>query len=432
MTDPTRYLARAEALAPVVPGLEGVTPRAVERVGVVGGGTMGSGIGAAFADAGWPVTLIETDAAALERARERIRGIYRRGGEGERRIGLGTDRRALADADLVVEAVFEDMAVKQAVFRDLGALLKPGAILATNTSYLDVDAIAAATRRPADVLGLHFFGPAHRMRLLEVVRAQATAPEVLATALAVAKRLGKIAIVARVAEGFVGNRIWAAHRRQCEYLLEDGASPSEIDAAMEAFGFKMGPFAVFDLSGLDIAWRMRQRLAATRDPAERYVEAPDRLCEAGRLGRKTGAGWYRYPEGARRGEPDPWVEALIAQGRAAKGIVPRSFTPEEIRTALLATMVNEAARLLEEGIAQRPSDVDVAMVHGYGFPAAEGGPLFWADRQGLASVLAEVEALAARNGPVSAPAPLLLDLVRQGAGFTTWKGDGAGGTGDAP
>jgi 3-hydroxyacyl-CoA dehydrogenase len=264
--------------------------------------------------------------------------------------------------------------VKIDLFRRLDKVIRPDAILATNTSYLDPDEIAAATAYPERVLGLHFFSPAHVMRLLEVVRCARTAPEVLATGLAFAGKLRKLAVVTGVTEGFIGNRIFSAYRREAEFLLEDGALPHEIDAALEAYGFPMGLFAVYDMAGLEIAWARRKRQAATRDPSERYVEIADRLCEAGRLGQKTELGWYAYPEGKR--QVDPVVTEIIAHCRASKDITPRSFTATEIVDRLLAAMAAEGRKLLEDGIAARESDIDLVMINGYGFPAHKGGPMF--------------------------------------------------------
>jgi 3-hydroxyacyl-CoA dehydrogenase len=404
-----RYLFFAERAAARVPGIEDAAPRPIADVGIVGAGTMGAAIGVCFLDAGLPVRLIERDADSMERGLERVRSVYQRlvqsgrmtSDEMERRLALLTpalDLQSLAQVDLVVEAVFEDMAIKQALFRELDGVLKPGAILASNTSYLDIDALAGVTARPAEVVGLHFFSPANVMRLLEIVRGRATAPDVLATALALAKTIRKLPVVARVAEGFIGNRVFSAYRIQCELMLEEGAYPREVDAALVAFGLAMGPFAVNDLSGLDISWHTRQRLAPTRDPKARYPEILDRLCEAGRFGQKTGAGWYRYPGGARRGTFDPEVHALIEECSAAKGIVRRPFSAEQIQWRALVTMINEAALLLAEGIAARPSDVDFVMVNGYGFPAHKGGPLFWASRRPRQEVTAALDALAAATG----------------------------------
>lgn len=405
-----RHLFFAERDSARLPELAGVAARRLERIGVIGAGTMGTGIVIAALDAGLPVTLLERDTQALESGMARLRDHYARrvdggkmsAGEAGKRLAVldpTTDMVALATADLVIEAVFEDLAVKQDLFRRLDAVLPPGAVLASNTSYLDLDAIAAATGRPQDVVGLHFFSPANVMRLMEVVRGAKTAPDVLATGIALAKRLGKLPVVAGNAFGFIGNRIYAAYRRQCEFLIEEGALPADVDAALERFGLAMGPFAVADLSGLDIAWRMRRQQAATRDPAARYVEIPDRLCEAGRFGRKAGAGYYRYPSGAKRGEPDPEVTALIEAESAAKGIVRAAVSDEEIVTRVLLTMVNEAVCLLSEGVAARASDIDLVLVNGYGFPAWEGGPLFWAGRQDPAWLGAGLDRLADLSGP---------------------------------
>jgi 3-hydroxyacyl-CoA dehydrogenase len=404
-----RYLFFAERQAAKIAGLEGIAPEAISRVGVVGAGTMGASIAMCFADAGFAVTLVDQDEETVRRGLTRIRDNYDRmvasgridpdeAGRRMERVTPETSLQSLANSDLIVEAVFEDMDVKTKIFHELDRILPPRAIIASNTSYLDLDRIAAATRRPDHVVGLHFFNPAHVMRLLEVLCGAKTSPKTLATALDVAKRLRKLSVVARVGEGFIGNRIYAAYRRQCEFMLEEGTYPEDIDAALQDFGFAMGPFQVADMSGLDIAWRMRQRLAATRDPKERYVEIADRLCEQGRMGQKTGAGWYRYRPGERKGEPDAQVRALIEAASASKGIVRRAFNAEQIRNRALVTMVNEAALLLGEGIAARPSDVDLVMVHGYGFPNHEGGPLFWASRQNRNWLLAELDSLSAVSG----------------------------------
>ncbi|WP_345892899.1 FAD-dependent oxidoreductase [Roseomonas gilardii] len=424
-----RHLFLAEREAARVPGLEGVAPRPLERAVVIGGGTMGSGIAMALADAGLPVAIVERDAAAAEQCAARLRDAY--AGQvasgrldpatAEERLGRVTataDWGVLREADLAIEAAFEEMEVKADIFRRLDAMAKPGAVLASNTSYLDLDAIARFTARPRDVLGLHFFAPAQVMKLLEVVRGAETAPEVLASGIALGRKLGKVAVVSGVCEGFIGNRIYAAYRRHAEYLVMDGATPWEVDAALERYGFAMGLFAVGDMSGLDIAWAMRKRRAATRDPRERYVAIADRLCEAGRLGRKTGAGWYNHAGG--KAEPDPAVEEIIRAERAAAGITPRRFTAEEIQDRLLAVMVNEAAKILQDGIALRPGDIDLVLVNGYGFPRRKGGPLHAADRRGLDAMLAEVEAMAG-DDPASQPAPLLRELVQAGATFRAWS-----------
>jgi 3-hydroxyacyl-CoA dehydrogenase len=405
-----RHQFFAERDSARLPELRGVAPRAVQRIVVIGAGTMGSGIAIAALDAGFDVALLEQDEAALQRGAARIREHYASrvqagklkasaASQCEARLAPTTDWAVVASADLVIEAVFEDLAVKRQVFARIDALARPGAVLASNTSYLDLDAIAGATQRAQDVIGLHFFSPANVMRLMEVVRGAATAPDALATGLAVGKRLRKLPVVTGNAFGFIGNRIYAAYRRQCEFMIEEGAWPEQVDAALEAFGFAMGPFAVADLSGLDIAWRMRQAQAATRDPAARYVHIPDRLCEAGRLGRKTGAGYYLYETGSRGRKSDPAVRALIEQASAEKGLLRRTLDDEEIRRRVLLAMVNEAALLLGEGVARRASDVDVVLVNGYGFPRWEGGPVFWARERGGEALAKDMDWLAGLSGP---------------------------------
>ncbi|WP_230970812.1 3-hydroxyacyl-CoA dehydrogenase NAD-binding domain-containing protein [Nitrogeniibacter aestuarii] len=405
-----RHQFFAEREAAKLPDLQGIEARPVERIAVIGAGTMGTGIAIAALDAGYRVSLLEQDEAALARGKARVDDHYeRRAATGKMRpdaadeccarLQAGLDWTVLSQADLVIEAVFEELGVKQSVFRRIDEFARPGAVLATNTSYLDLDAIARATARPQDVVGLHFFSPANVMRLVEVVRGADTAPDALATGLAVAKRMRKMPVVTANAFGFIGNRIYAAYRRQCEFMIEEGAWPEEVDAALEAFGFAMGPFAVADLSGLDIAWRMRQSQAATRDPAARYVHIPDRLCEAGRLGRKTGAGYYRYPAEGKSREIDPAVHDIIAAERAAKGVVPRALGTEEIQRRALLAMTNEAALLLGEGVAQHAGDVDVALVNGYGFPRWEGGVVFWARERGREALAADLDELARLSGP---------------------------------
>ncbi|ADZ71583.1 3-hydroxyacyl-CoA dehydrogenase NAD-binding domain-containing protein [Polymorphum gilvum] len=399
-----RHLFFAEKAAMKLP--EGATPLSVRTVGVVGAGRMGQGIVLAFARRGFTVHLAERDPSVLAAGLSAI-GETAASLEAEGRIPsaaalmetvLGGDVPAMADCDLVVEAIFEDMDAKKALFGELDKLLPETAILATNTSYLDINEIAAATARPERVGGLHFFNPAHVMRLIEVVRADRTSLETLSTLLDVGRRIGKLPVVARVGEGFIGNRIFAAYREQCEFLIEEGAYPQDVDRAMRAFGMAMGPFAVFDLAGLDISWARRKRLAPLRDPKNRYVEIADRLCEAGRFGRKTGMGWYLYPPGS-RGDVDPQVTAVIEACAASKGIVRRTIPDDEIRARLLASMVNEAALLLGEGIAERASDVDLVLVNGYGFPALKGGPLHWAARQPRTEFLTSVDAMVAASGP---------------------------------
>ena len=381
-----RHVFFAERQAGRLPELRGVSQRPVSSVGIVGAGTMGAGIAGACLAAGFDAVLAEPDEAARERGGNRIAVILEKAKSrqsaaaqpGALRIedALGE----LTGCQLIIEAVFEDMAVKADVLAQLGRIAVAGTVIATNTSYLDVNRLAEASGRPQDIIGLHFFAPAEIMRLVEVVRGGKSAPDAVATGLAIARRLGKLPVVAGVCDGFVGNRILSAYRGEMEYALEDGALPWEVDAALEAYGFAMGPFAVSDLSGLDIAWARRKRLASTRDPAERYFAAADRLCELGRFGRKTGSGWYRY-DGSQR-QPDPAVEAVIIEERQRKGISPSPVSAAEIQSRARAAIVNEAARILEEGIAASPSDIDLVLIHGYGYPVWRGGPMFDADSVG--------------------------------------------------
>ena len=380
-----RYIFLAEKSVPKAPEIRNMMPRPTDHVGVIGGGTMGAGIAAAALLAGCTVTMIERDSAALERGlaatRAHLDGSLKRGlVDAARhqamvsRLSGSTEYRAVGAADLVIEAVFEDMDAKIDVFTRLDAVARPDAVLATNTSYLDVKRIAQAVTDSSRVIGLHFFSPAHVMKLLEVIRTDIVAPEALATGFAFAGRLGKIPVPAGVCDGFIGNRIMSAYRRECEFMLEDGALPQEIDAAMTGFGFAMGLFAVQDLSGLDISWAMRKRKAATRDPSARYVAIADRLCELGRLGRKTGAGYYRYSGAG--GQPDPLVESIILEESARKGITRRQIPEAEITDRILSTMQAEGERILAEGIAASPEAIDVVMVNGFGFPRWRGGPMF--------------------------------------------------------
>ena len=385
-----RHVFFAERAAGKVEGLEAVAPRKIETIGIVGTGLMGSGIAVSALNGGYRVIGVEQNAEAAAKGRDRIAGLLDKAVQSGRldaagredrvsRLTVTADMQLLAQADIIIEAVFDDLAVKTELFQRLDAIVRADAILATNTSYLDPDVIAAATQRPERVVGLHFFSPAHIMRLLEVVNCRETAPDVLVTALGLAKRLGKLPIVSGVTEGFIGNSIFSAYRREAEYMVEDGALPQEIDAALEAYGFPMGPFAVFDMAGLEIAWARRKRQAATRDPAERYVVIADRLCEAGRFGQKTGLGWYAYPDGKRT--VDPTVTEMIDAARAEKDIVPKRFTADEIVSRLLKAMVDKGNALLSRGIAARASDIDLVMINGYGFPSSKGGPMFAAGRR---------------------------------------------------
>jgi 3-hydroxyacyl-CoA dehydrogenase len=332
----------------------------------------------------------------------------------------------VAGAELVIEAVFEDMATKMDTFRRLDAIAKPGAVLATNTSYLDVNEIAAVTRRPADVLGTHFFSPANVMRLLEVVRTDSASDRTLKTVLAVGAAIGKVCVVAGVCDGFIGNRMYRAYQRQCFYMLEDGALPYEIDAAITAFGFAMGPLAVGDLTGHDVDFLNRRREDAFRDPAERYVELADKLVEMGRLGQKTGAGFYRYGSDRRTPIRDPEIEALVVSQSQRKSIARRPIPPDEIRLRALAALANEGARILAEGIAIRSGDIDVVWINGYGFPAHRGGPMFWADAYGLDRLLSQVERFAKDDPRTWQPAPLLVELAASGGTFGRWGAERLG------
>jgi 3-hydroxyacyl-CoA dehydrogenase len=311
------------------------------------------------------------------------------------------------------------MAVKQAVFAELDRVCKPGAVLATNTSYLDIDAIAGSIKRPQDVVGLHFFSPANIMKLLEIVVPKQVSADVVATAFELAKKLRKVPVRAGVCDGFIGNRILAVFRTAADHLMEDGASPYQIDKAVREFGFPMGPYQVVDLAGGDIGWATRKRRAATRDPKARYVQIADRLCERGWFGQKTGRGFYLYPEGARTGTPDPEVEAIIRTERERAGIEPRSFTDEEIMRRYMAAMINEGANVVFEKIALRPLDVDVTLLYGYGFPRYRGGPMKYADTVGLANVLADIREFAKEDPLFWKPSPLLVELVERGANFAS-------------
>jgi 3-hydroxyacyl-CoA dehydrogenase len=416
------------------PETRNAKPRPINSIGIVGGGTMGAGIAVAVLDAGLPVTMIERDDEALARGRKHIEKVYdgliAKGRITQdakdatmARFNGSTSYDALAQADLVIEAVFEDMAVKHAVFAELDRVCKPGAVLATNTSYLDIDEIAAAISRPQDVVGLHFFSPANIMKLLEIVVPAKVADDVVATAFDLAKKLRKVPVRAGVCDGFIGNRILAVYGQAAHAMMEDGASPYQIDKALRDFGYPMGPFQVSDLAGGDIGWATRKRRAPTRDPRARYVQIADRLCERGWFGQKTGRGYYLYPDGARVGTPDPEVEAIIDAERARAGTLsgkaPRSFSDAEIVRRYLAAMINEGANVVHQKIALRPLDVDVTFVHGYGFPRYRGGPMHYADTVGLPTILAEIREFAEEDPLSWQPSPLLVELVDKGANFAS-------------
>jgi len=385
-------------------------PKVIEKIAIIGAGTMGSGIAIACLTAGYAVLLIDQNEVALKNGTQKVKDFY------ESRVQSGKmaiDKAALilksftysmqwrdiAAADLIVEAVFEDIEVKYAVFQKIEAHANPSALLASNTSYLDIDAIAAKISNPARIFGLHFFSPAQVMKLIEIIRCKFSSPITIASGLQFAKRLGKMPVISTNSFGFIGNRIYAAYRRQCEFMLEEGAYPKQIDQALEDYGFAMGPFAVADLSGLDIAWAMRQSLAATRNPEHRYVSIPDTLCLVGRLGRKAGAGYYQYRAGEKLGTVDPVVNSIIDAASAAKGITRREFTPQEIVKRVLLAMMNEIAHLASEKIVGDVTDCDIALVNGYGFPRWCGGPVFIANEMGSEKLNFELQELANLSGP---------------------------------
>ncbi|MGY3387583.1 3-hydroxyacyl-CoA dehydrogenase [Bradyrhizobium sp. USDA 3311] len=418
-----RHLFFAEREAAKVAGLgKDVKPRDVRKVAVVGAGTMGGGIAMSFLKGGIPVTLLEMNQEALERGLGVIRKNYdisvARGSlttqardQRFARLSGTTRYEDLAEADIIIEAVFEDMLVKKEVFVKLDRVAKKGAILASNTSYLDINEVAAVTSRPADVLGLHFFSPANVMRLLEIVRGDQTTPDVLATAITVAKRIAKVPVVVGVCHGFVGNRMLAARSTENENLLLEGAMPETVDKVFSDFGFPMGPFAMLDLAGLDIGWHMRKSRSDK-------ISIVDTLCEAGRFGQKTSKGFYLYEAGSRTPMADPWISLLIEEKSCQSGISRREIPAQEIVERTIYPMINEGARLLEEGIAARPSDIDLVWVNGYGFPIGKGGPMFWADHVGLAKILERLEYWHRRTRKaVFEPAALLKSLVRSGDSF---------------
>ncbi|MGZ5103884.1 MAG: 3-hydroxyacyl-CoA dehydrogenase NAD-binding domain-containing protein [Usitatibacter sp.] len=435
-TDESKALRHAffgERAASKIPDVPADTPvRKVEKVAVIGAGTMGGGITMNFLSAGIPVALLEMKQEALDKGVATIRRNYE---NSVKRGKLTQDKldRAMAllkptlsygdigNADLVIEAVFEEMGVKEGVFRKLDEVMKPGAILATNPSTLDVDRIAGFTKRPQDVVGLHFFSPANVMKLLEVVRGAKTAKDVMATVMGLAKKIRKTAVVSGVCDGFIGNRMLERYQRQCFYLIEEGATPQQVDHALENFGMAMGLFRVGDLAGNDIGWAVRKR-RYVENPDVPYSKIADRLCEMGRFGQKTGAGWYRYEPGKRDPIPDPAVDEIITAYRKEMGIKPRDISDEEIVERCVYALANEGARILEEGIAQRASDIDMVYLTGYGFPLKRGGPMFHADTVGLDKVVASMKRFAANpHGDPGfwEPAPLLSKLAAEGKKFNS-------------
>jgi len=428
-----RHIFFAERTAAKIDDVpDDVRPADISRGVVIGAGTMGGGIAMNFANAGIPVSVVEVDQDSLDTGLAKVERNYQATVDKGRltpekmrermdRITGVLDYDAVGDADVVIEAVFEDMDIKKDIFATLDKTAGPDAVLATNTSTLDVNEIAAATSRPSSVLGMHFFSPANVMKLLEIVRGEQTSHRALVTAVALGKKMRKIPVVVGVCDGFVGNRMFHKYTREASFLLEEGALPEQVDKVMTDFGFAMGPFAVSDLAGLDIGYRIRRAQAATRDPDERYAAIADRIVEMDRLGQKSGVGFYRYADGSRTPIPDPEIEELIVAHSAEQGIERRDISGEEIRERLLYQLVNEGAQILDEGIAQRSSDIDVIYVYGYGFPAHAGGPMFHAGLLGLDTVLAGVRRYQERHGDTWAPAPLLTRLAEQGATFEQYE-----------
>jgi 3-hydroxyacyl-CoA dehydrogenase len=426
-----RHAFFGERAASKIPDVPSDTPvRAIRQVAVIGAGTMGGGIAMNFVNAGLPVTLLETKQDALERGLATIRKNYAASVARGKLTQAALDERMalirptlafgdLADADLIVEAVFEELGVKEQVFRQLDAVAKPGAILASNTSTLDVDRIAAFTQRPQDVVGMHFFSPANVMKLLEVVRGRETAKDVLATVMQVAKKIRKTAVVAGVCDGFIGNRMIEQYVRQALFLLEEGALPAQVDRAIEQFGFAMGPFRMSDLAGNDIGWAIRKR-RYREHPDMRYANVADRLCEAGRFGQKTGAGWYDYRPGERTAYPSAQVNEMIVAGSQEAGVTRRAIGDDEIVERLVFALVNEGAKILTEGIASKASDIDMVYLTGYGFPLWRGGPMLYADTVGLFNVERAIRRYAAQpNGDAWQLAPRIAELAASGRGFNS-------------
>jgi len=426
-----RHLFTSQRAASKIPDVPETTPtRDIQQVAVIGAGTMGGGITMNFLNAGIPVKMLETKQEALDRGVATIKKNYeaqvKKGKLKEdkyaQRMALLTTTLSyddIKDADMVIEAVFEEMGVKETVFKQLDKVMKPGAILASNTSTLDVNQIANFTKRPQDVVGMHFFSPANVMKLLEVVRGAATAKDVLATVMAVAKKIKKTAVVSGVCDGFIGNRMIEQYGRQGGFLLEEGCTPQQVDKAIEKFGFAMGPFRMGDLAGNDIGWAIRKRRYQEK-PNMKYSKTADLLCEMGRFGQKTGAGWYDYQAGKRDAIPNKEVEAMIVKHRADLGITPRKISDEEIVQRLVFSLVNEAAHILEEGIASKASDIDMVYITGYGFPIYRGGPMLYADQVGLFNVVQAMNRFATNpldDAEFWKPAPLLAKLAAEGKTF---------------
>ena len=426
-----RHLFMAERAASKVPDVPADTAqRAIKSIAVIGAGMMGGGIAMNFLNAGIPVQMLETKQEALDKGLATIRKNYEsqikkgklKQAKYDERMALLTttlDYADLKNADLVIEAVFEEIGVKETVFKALDAVMKPGAILASNTSTLDLNKIASFTQRPQDVVGLHFFSPANIMKLLEVVRGEKTGKDVIATVMALAKKIRKTAVVSGVCDGFIGNRMIEQYGRQGGFLLDEGCTPQQVDKAIEKFGFAMGPFRMGDLAGNDIGWAIRKR-RAIEQPGMKYSKTADLLCEKGRFGQKTGAGWYDYVAGKRDAVPNAEVEQMIAAHRASLGIAPRKISDEEIVQRLVLSLVNEGAHIVEEGIASKASDIDMVYIMGYGFPAYRGGPMLYADQLGLFNVVQAMQRFALNpldDAAFWTPAPLLARLAAEGKTF---------------
>ena len=424
-----RHMFFAERQTGKIPDVpEDTQVRPIRKAAVIGAGTMGGGIAMCFANAGIPVTLIDMTQEAVDKGMQRIKGNYAATVEKGRLTAVDMDKRMaliqgnsnlgkVADADIVIEAVFERMDVKQELFKKLDGIVQQGTILATNTSTLDVDKIAAATTRPEDVIGTHFFSPANVMRLLEVVRGKKTAKDVLATTMKLGKTLKKVPVVSGVCDGFIGNRMLEKYVQQSLFLLEEGATPAQIDGALQRWGMAMGPFAMYDMAGNDIGWEIRKRRAKER-PDMVYSKFADRICEKGWFGQKSGRGWYRYEKGSRKPVPDPEVEKLLENYRKEIKVTPRKIADDEIVERCIYALANEGARILDEGIALRASDIDMVYLTGYGFPPYRGGPMFYADQVGLDKVLSSIKRFQdGYQGSQWQPAPLLAKLAKEGRRF---------------
>ena len=415
----------AEREVAKIPDVPAATPaKEINSAAVIGCGTMGGGIAMNFANVGIPVIVIENDQAALDGGLAKVQGNYaatvakgRLSQQAmDQRLGLitgSTDFKAVADADIIIEAVFEDMEVKKRIFSKLDQFCKPDAILATNTSTLDVDQIAAMTKRPENVIGTHFFSPANVMRLLENVRGAKTSAKTIATVMKLSKTINKVGVLVGVCDGFVGNRMLHQYSREANFLLEEGALPQQVDRVIYEFGFPMGPFTMGDMAGLDVGWLVRKRKLAENPNNNRYSSIADRICEQGRFGQKTGSGWYRYEAGSRTPIADPEIEKLIIQASTDANIERREISDEEVLKRCLYPLINEGAKILEEGLAIRASDIDVIWVHGYGFPRYRGGPMFWADTLGLDEVYKTMQRYHSEHGELMRPAPLLERLAKR-------------------